>query len=314
MALSKILPGALAEALSTALPAAMEHISKRVDAVEEELRLVKTKLERMEAQERRNNLVFFGLRENERETDEEAEESLRLMLDELLGIPAISIERCHRLGRRGTPNRPVIVKFSFFKEREMVLKKRSMLRGTRIFVDEDYPASLREKRERLKRSVKEVASKGERVSIRFPFDYARVGSRVIYPKAEGERVSTGEGGRVSTGEESVISPSTAIGKKLSPRTAVTKLELLRKEFATPKLPSHAPEPPTALSSSTKRLLDSSPPASSSDALFESGVRGKTKKRKANPNFHPIEKYLVSNPVKNVRSSPPNSSQEPANKN
>ena len=176
LALSKILPGALAEALSTALPAAMEHISKRVDAVEEELRLVKTKLERMEAQERRNNLVFFGLRENERETDEEAEESLRLMLDELLGIPAISIERCHRLGRRGTPNRPVIVKFSFFKEREMVLKKRSMLRGTRIFVDEDYPASLREKRERLKRTVNEVASKGESLH-RFPFDYARVGTR-----------------------------------------------------------------------------------------------------------------------------------------
>ena len=80
------------------------------------------KNERLEAQSPGDNLRFYGFEDKRGETWEESENAVRsyisneLSLDEL----SIQIERAHRISSKTSP-RPVIVKFSFYKDRERIL-------------------------------------------------------------------------------------------------------------------------------------------------------------------------------------------------
>ena len=78
----------------------------------------------MENQSRRENLIFHGMTETDDETWEQSETKVRHFIsDDLsLGDSRISIKRAHRLNTRKSP-RPVIVKFSHYKDKEKVLRR-----------------------------------------------------------------------------------------------------------------------------------------------------------------------------------------------
>lgn len=79
--------------------------------------------ERLEAQSRRDNLRFYGFEDKQGETWEESENKVRSYIANDLNIEesSIQIERAHRIPSKTSP-RPLIVKFSFYKDRDRVLK------------------------------------------------------------------------------------------------------------------------------------------------------------------------------------------------
>ena len=84
------------------------------------------KNEQLEAQSRRNNLKFptlHGIKEDRGETWEQSEGKVREYLSTKLNIDVrdMKIERAHRLPNRSSP-RPLIVKFSYFTDTELVPK------------------------------------------------------------------------------------------------------------------------------------------------------------------------------------------------
>ena len=81
------------------------------------------KTERLEAQSRRDNLRFHGFEDKRDETWEESELKVRDYIRDDLGVDesSIQIERAHRLRSKNSP-RPVILKFSHYKDRDKVLK------------------------------------------------------------------------------------------------------------------------------------------------------------------------------------------------
>lgn len=82
-------------------------------------------------------------------------ESEKLVLDvcsDKLGIRITpdTIERAHRIGRfHPNKNRPIIVKFSFFKHKETVLRSCPKLKDTNVSVSEDYPKNVQFARKML---------------------------------------------------------------------------------------------------------------------------------------------------------------------
>ena len=108
---------------------------------------------KMEAQSRRDNLVFDGVDEAEAETWADCERKLQELFTEKLGISdMLHIERAHRVGPRPRPGqrpRAIVAKFAGFKAREAVWAKRSKLKGTRVWVSEDYPPEVRQRRKVL---------------------------------------------------------------------------------------------------------------------------------------------------------------------
>lgn len=105
-----------------------KHLTKQVEELSSELLSVtelakenERKNERLESQSRREK--FFGIEESRKESWDETETKVRKYISEGLNIDDtnIQIERAHRLGGSSTP-RPVIVKFSFFKDKEKILR------------------------------------------------------------------------------------------------------------------------------------------------------------------------------------------------
>lgn len=91
----------------------------------------------LEQYTRRNNIRIFGLSEG-------PNENVDLLVTELftnklnVRCSIEDIERAHRIGQV-TPDkeRPVIVKFVSYRKRDEVIKKRMLLKGTKVIIRED---------------------------------------------------------------------------------------------------------------------------------------------------------------------------------
>jgi hypothetical protein len=142
---------------------------------------VSEKLEQQESQLRRSNFIISGIPEVQRESWAATEAAVMRFLHDYFGITSFSIERAHRLGQPfgGRPRR-IIVKASFFKEKEAVMRQRARLAKSNIYLDDDLPVSVRERRDALRRLALPVARKeNKKLVLSYPFWQARVGAKVF---------------------------------------------------------------------------------------------------------------------------------------
>ena len=98
-------------------------LNQRVSQLEKDLKQSESKREQLEAQSRRENLRFYGIEEDRYENWQDSERKIREYITKDLEIDEsrISIDRAHRM-KSGQKPYPIIGKFSFFKEKEEVLK------------------------------------------------------------------------------------------------------------------------------------------------------------------------------------------------
>lgn len=132
----------------------------------------------LESQSRRNNLVFDGIAETANEGWAESEEKVRALLVEKLQLPReIEVERAHRTGRpsasregprpRGDRPRPIVARFLRFKDKVAVLERAKKLKGTNIFINEDFTEAVRQKRRDLLPALKAARDRGEIAYLRY---------------------------------------------------------------------------------------------------------------------------------------------------
>lgn len=117
----------------------------RIDNFDTSLNVLKTsvadqseKIVDIEDRSRRSNLIVFGLIEKPNETEDVLRKEV---VDELfckkLNVSCSSIGRIHRLGRQAG-NRPVIMYLQDFTEKQEILKNAKKLKGTEIYIQNDY--------------------------------------------------------------------------------------------------------------------------------------------------------------------------------
>lgn len=135
----------------------------------------------LEGQSRRNNLIIDDIPEVDGEKWADTELKVQAMFTEHLHLDhdKIEIERAHRIGKivtrssaqaeassehgsRKKYDRPhsIVVKLLRFKDRETVLGKANKLRGTNIYINEDYTEAVRLKRKELLPKMMEARKKG----------------------------------------------------------------------------------------------------------------------------------------------------------
>ncbi|KAH8027101.1 hypothetical protein HPB51_002255 [Rhipicephalus microplus] len=99
-----------------------------------------------EDRQRRCNLVFYGF---EDASDETWAQSEKRVMDLCLANMEVSvqprdIERAHNIGRfQPSKNRPIIVRFCHFKDRELVLSNIKKLKDTNYSISEDLSPNTR---------------------------------------------------------------------------------------------------------------------------------------------------------------------------
>lgn len=110
---------------------------------------------------RRNNIKFFGISDNEQESSEDTEAVLRAFLHREMKIPKkhldeIEFERVHRIPTRVREERinqhprPIIAKVSFFKDKQQIKSHIKQLpRGKGFGVADDFPKEVDDIRKEL---------------------------------------------------------------------------------------------------------------------------------------------------------------------
>ncbi len=132
--------------------------------IETELSELKTKLIDNQARTMRDNLVFSGI-------EETADVLLDLFKTKLKIEKTINLERVHRMGRPNAQRqrpRLIVAKFENFKDRETVRKSAyGNLTGTNIYINEQLPREIEEKRKLLYPIRREAirASDKARISV-----------------------------------------------------------------------------------------------------------------------------------------------------
>jgi hypothetical protein len=116
----------------------------------------------------RDNLVFCGIHE-ERDEDDCEQVVRKFLRDKLKITDDISFERVHRIGK---PNefsvkpRNIVAKFSFYKDRELVRRRAPMkLKGSNIWVNEQFPPEIEEKRRKLYPALRKARKDKKRVKL-----------------------------------------------------------------------------------------------------------------------------------------------------
>ena len=141
------------------------NMEQKIDNIDKNIQETNERLTDVRWRSMRENLLFFGIRESDI-PGENCKITIKDFLRDSMAIQKdVSFDRVHRLGRYNRKNvrpRPIVAKFTFYKDRELVrLTAPQALGGTRFGVSEQYPTEIEEKRKPLyevARKAREIES------------------------------------------------------------------------------------------------------------------------------------------------------------
>ena len=127
------------------------------------------KLAELEDRSCRNNLRIDGISDEKGETWEMGETKIKNIFQEKLEIHNDIIERAHRTkgktirNNTARKNRPrtIVIKLANYKNKSMILRNVHKLKGSDIFINEDFSKQTTDLRKELWKEVKTLRSEGK---------------------------------------------------------------------------------------------------------------------------------------------------------
>lgn len=110
----------------------MLRVYNQVQAHSENVNDMARKLDDLENQNRRQNLIFYGIEDRDpRESWETTENVIRAFCRDKLQISVGEMQRVHRIGKYGpNRNRPIIANFASYKDIDKILSNGKKLKGS----------------------------------------------------------------------------------------------------------------------------------------------------------------------------------------
>lgn len=125
----------------------------------------------LDNQSRRNNILIDGIPDVITETWHESECKVKKILAEHLKMDPklIEMERAHRTGKYLANGRPrsVVVKLLRFKDKTEILRQAKQLKGTNLFINEDYSEKVRQKRKELLPELRAARKQGNIAYLKY---------------------------------------------------------------------------------------------------------------------------------------------------
>uniref|UniRef100_A0A2H1V475 SFRICE_041038 n=1 Tax=Spodoptera frugiperda TaxID=7108 RepID=A0A2H1V475_SPOFR len=145
----------------------MEAIDEKLKNLSEENTILKTKISTLEQklannerEKRKQNLVFFGVQEQEKSELELVDYIKEIVIETGTQLESHEITKVHRVGQRSSnKNRPVIVTLGSVWKKHIIMRNKARL-APGINVKEDLPKEVIEKRKQLQPQLEEERKKG----------------------------------------------------------------------------------------------------------------------------------------------------------
>ncbi|CAH1639102.1 unnamed protein product [Spodoptera littoralis] len=162
----------LTESISNTIMCRME---EKLQPIIEENKLLKTTVEKLQNEvkqlkweKRSKNIVIFGLKEGENSTSELLKKIKEVFQhDARLVIEDCDVNKVHRIGEGKSNDKPRPILFSFvshMKKAEILANKKKL---KEVYITEDYPKEVLEKRKALLPKLKEERNKGNLAYLKF---------------------------------------------------------------------------------------------------------------------------------------------------
>lgn len=166
------------------IDANMRNINVKLDNALAEMRQVKEENKRLrekvlEQEERINNLerevrkknvVMKGVIDEESEKQSDTGVKISAVLRKIgvdLNVEQ-DLDEARRIGRfNPQKKRPILIKLTKESTRMTILKNAKLLKGTDIWIDEDYPKEIQEERRILITQMKEAREKGHKAQVKY---------------------------------------------------------------------------------------------------------------------------------------------------
>ncbi|XP_046976329.1 uncharacterized protein LOC124542421 [Vanessa cardui] len=122
----------------------------------------------LEKQLRRKNIIFFGVEEKEKGYESLLSTILDIINNKMkITCQKWDIENVNRMGKYSGKIRPIVVTISTTSRKIEILKKKKSLNNTNIYLKEDFPPSVLQKRRDLQETLKQERESGKRVVLRY---------------------------------------------------------------------------------------------------------------------------------------------------
>lgn len=164
--------------LSQKIDEKFNNMQIKMNQIEGTVDLQEKRLDVLEKQIRQRNIVLFGVEEKEHNYEELCDNILTIFKMYLkIDCSALEIESLKRIGRKGDKIRPVIITISTLRRKIEILRKKQLLAQTKLYIKEDYPPKILEKRKQLNDKLREEREKGNRAFLKYD-------KLVVYPQKE----------------------------------------------------------------------------------------------------------------------------------
>lgn len=150
-----------------------DRMDEKLTSILDENKILKSKIETLEEKivllERENkkkNLILFGLEEKEKDQNDLIDIVKEKIKNDLqMTLEKSEINKIHRIGKKKEKVRPILISFvNEWKKTEIIRNKK---RFQEVYVTEDYPKAILDKRKELQGELEEERRKGNHAFIKY---------------------------------------------------------------------------------------------------------------------------------------------------
>lgn len=158
---------AVTQNISQQLDERFKMLEEQNQNLQEEVTELKEKIKGLEIEKKRNNLLFFGIKEG----SEEGKNLVIFMKEKInihlsLDIQEYEIDKAHRIGQKTNNGlRPILISFTSNWRRNLILKNKKKL-PEGIYIKEDFTKETLEIRKSLQPKLEEERKKGNIAYLR----------------------------------------------------------------------------------------------------------------------------------------------------
>lgn len=155
-----------------------QSVTESLKTVNEKVDMLETKLNEkdeeimslkrdLELNKRKNNLIVFGVKDNEH-SPEELEAVISNLFKKVTGIEMKEndFNDIYRLGKKGEKPRPIIVSLGNGRKMRVILQKKNLFKMENITVSADLPKEVVEERKRLQPMITSLNQAGTKAYLR----------------------------------------------------------------------------------------------------------------------------------------------------
>lgn len=164
---TKIITLSVTQNVMEALDEKLKIITEENARLKDKISTLEQKVEVMEREKRKYNLVFFGIEEIGKSEAELVDHLKDTIIETGTHLSSQEISNIYRIGKnKNVKNRPVVISVTSLWKKHMILKNRSQM-PPGVYVEEDYPKEIIEKRKELRAQMEEERKKGNIAFLRY---------------------------------------------------------------------------------------------------------------------------------------------------